>query len=81
MLATVLVALAMIGIGSASAATKDDLVKDGYSCARVSVNFTECTKKDSKTQWCDDAGNCQAKPKRRPLDAKSPSAVEAVSQP
>ncbi len=80
-MAAILVAMGMTGISTASAATKDDLVKDGYSCARAGVNFIVCTKKDSKTHWCDDAGNCQAKPKRRPLDAKAPSAVEAVSQP
>lgn len=53
----------------ALAEKKADLQKDGYKCVRVSVNFIECTKAGSPTYWCDDAGNCQAKPARiRPGD-------------
>lgn len=55
---------------SNSGMTKDALVKDGYTCVRVSVNFIECTKKGSKTYWCDDAGKCEQAPARqtRPKD-------------
>jgi hypothetical protein len=41
---------------------KSDLV--GYTCVRVAVNFIECTKDGETTYWCDDAGNCEAKPAR-----------------
>ena len=42
-----------------SGSTKDGLEKDGYSCERVAVNFTECTKPGSPRYWCTDDGSCQ----------------------
>jgi len=76
-----LAALSVIGTGPAIAKPKADLVQSGYSCKRVGVNFTECTKKDSTTYWCDDAGNCESKPRKRGMDSKAPSASEAISRP
>ena len=81
MLVAMLTALTITGINPAAAETKSNLVKSGYKCVRVSVNFTECTKTDSTTQWCDDKGNCQAKPRKPLLDTKAPSASEAIPQP
>ncbi len=42
---------------------KDKLVKNGYTCVRVSVNFIECTKANAPRQWCTDDGTCQAAPR------------------
>lgn len=53
---------------------KKDLTDSGYTCVRVAVNFIECTKSGGTTYWCDDAGNCEAKPRTRPKAERAPNA-------
>ena len=47
---------------SGSTTTIDGLKEAGYSCARVSLNFIECTKPGEPTFWCTDNGSCQKAP-------------------
>jgi len=68
--AGLLAAAVLVTAGPASAdKPKKDLTDAGYTCVRVAVNFIECTKKGSKTYWCDDTGSCQPKPRVKPRDA------------
>ena len=71
---TAAVALAVAGLSTpALAGIKKTDLPSGYTCERVGVNFIECTKPGSPTYWCDDAGNCEAKPKKTiPKDIVGP---------
>lgn len=75
MTTTAVLILAVAGLSTSAVAgkPKKDLTDSGYKCVRVGVNFIECTKDGSPTYWCDDAGNCEAKPARaKPGDAAAP---------
>lgn len=62
--------------------TIDDLKKDGYTCERVSVNFTECTKPGAGTYWCGDNGECQpAKRTNTGAKNRNPARPPASSSP
>jgi hypothetical protein len=43
--------------------TKDDLIRDGYSCEVVATGFQECTKTGSPTYWCSGQA-CEPAPAR-----------------
>lgn len=71
--AVLLLAVAGLSTSAVAGKPKKDLTDSGYKCVRVGVNFIECTKDGSPTYWCDDAGNCEAKPARvKPGDAAAP---------
>jgi hypothetical protein len=59
--------LTLIFSGSAfadqnAAKTKDELIREGFTCSVVSVGFYECTKSGHRAWWCS-GNNCEMAPR------------------